>query len=58
MLCEETIAKLISIYKDDDKILKTIENKEQETLMRINQRKNNSKKTDKNANGKITEKPW
>lgn len=41
-----------------DKILKTIENKEQETLMRINQRKNNSKKTDKNANGKITEKPW
>ena len=25
MLCEETIAKLISIYKDDDKILKTIE---------------------------------
>ena len=25
MLCEETIAKLISIYKNDDKILKTIE---------------------------------
>ena len=25
MLCEETIAKLISIYKDDDKILRTIE---------------------------------
>ena len=25
MLCEETIAKLLSIYKDDDKILKTIE---------------------------------
>lgn len=41
-----------------DKILKTIENKEQETLMRINQRKNNSQKTEKNAHGKMIEKPW
>lgn len=41
-----------------DKILKTIENKEQETLMRINQRKNNSQKTDKDAHGKMIEKPW
>lgn len=41
-----------------EKILKSIENKEQETLMRIEQRKKNAKKTDKNAYGRMIEKPW
>ena len=41
-----------------EKILKSIENKEQETLLRMKKRNANAMRTDKNANGSYTEKPW
>lgn len=41
-----------------EKILKSIENKEQETLLRIKKRAIDAKRTDKEANGSFTDKPW
>ena len=41
-----------------EKILKSIENKEQETLLRIKKRAIDAKHTDKEANGSFTDKPW
>ena len=41
-----------------ERILKSIENKEQETLMRIHQRNTNTQRTDRNASGRYIEKPW
>lgn len=40
------------------KILKSIENKEQETLMRLNQRSKNARQMQHDARGKVTDKPW
>lgn len=41
-----------------ERILKSIENKEQETLMRIHQRNKKTQRTDKNASSRYIEKPW
>ncbi len=41
-----------------ERILKSIENKEQETLMRIHQRNKDAQRTDKKASGRYIEKPW
>ena len=41
-----------------ERILKSIENKEQETLMRIHQRNKNAQRTDREASGRYIEKPW
>lgn len=41
-----------------ERILKSIENKEQETLMRIHQRKKNAQHSDRKASGHYIEKPW
>lgn len=41
-----------------ERILKSIENKEQETLMRIHQRNKNAQRSDKKASGQYIEKPW
>lgn len=41
-----------------ERILKSIENKEQETLMRIHQRNKNAQRTDREVSGRYIEKPW
>ena len=41
-----------------ERILKSIENKEKEILMRINQNNINAQKTQREASGRIIEKPW
>lgn len=41
-----------------NKILKSIENKEQETLVRVKRRQQDAQRTNKDANGRISDKPW
>lgn len=41
-----------------DRILKSIENKEKEILMRINNKQKNAHKTNRTASGQLIEKPW
>ena len=41
-----------------DRILKSIENKEKEILMRINNKQKNAQKTNRTASGQLIEKPW
>lgn len=41
-----------------DRILKSIENKEKETLIRVKKSKENAKKSNRNASGRYIEKPW
>ena len=41
-----------------DRILKSIENKEKEILMRINKNQKNAQKTNRTASGRLIEKPW